>query len=209
MLSILLTDGYVHGFDAQPGALDRALEAARRALDAGPANHKAHQALAWAQFFRKEFHASRIAAERTIALNPLDASAAVYMGQTLAFAGDWQRGCTLIKRAIELNPHHPGWYWYALFLDAYRNAEYRGALAIALKIDMPGFPLASVALAATYGQLGELDAARKALRELLELKPRYPAEARTELGKIWDPQLVEQLIDGLRKAGLEGTNRHQ
>jgi hypothetical protein len=27
--------------------------------------------------------------------------------------------------------------------------------------------------------------------------------ARRELGKIWDPQLVEHLIDGLREAGLE------
>jgi hypothetical protein len=27
--------------------------------------------------------------------------------------------------------------------------------------------------------------------------------AREELGKWWDPELIEHLIDGLRKAGLE------
>ena len=51
----------------------------------------------------------------------MDACTAVYVGQTLAYSGDWERGCALIVRAIDLNPHHPGWYWYASFLDAYRS----------------------------------------------------------------------------------------
>jgi len=203
MLSIVLTDGYIHGFDAQSGTLEAALDAARRAVDRNPSNHKAYQALAWAQFFHKDFKASRIAAERTLALNPMDASAAIYAGQTIAFSGDWERGCALITRAIGLNPNHPGWYWYAPFLDAYRKSDYRAALDIALKIDMPGFPLGSVALSASYGQLGEQVAARNALRELLSLRPDYPAVGRKELERIWDPQLVEHLMEGLRKAGLE------
>ena len=78
---------------------------------------------------RKEFAASRQAGERALALNPMDACTAVYVGQTLAYSGDWDRGCALIARAIELNPHHPGWYWYASFLNAYRQRDYRGALA--------------------------------------------------------------------------------
>ena len=202
MLSILLTDGYVHGFDSQPDTLNLALKAARNAVASGPSNHKAYQALAWAQFFCKDFNASRVAAERTVALNPMDACAAVYMGQTIAFAGEWDRGCALITRAIELNSNHPGWYWYVPFLNAYRKAEYQEALNIALRIDMPGFPLASVALAAAYAQLGELEPAQKALRELLELRPDYPRVARQELEKVWDSKVVEQLLDGLRKAGM-------
>ena len=104
MLSIVLTDEHIHGFPGAPDPLGRALDAARRAVDSGATNHKAHQALAWALFFRREFQASRIAAERTLALNPMDACAAVYMGQTIAFAGsrdeDWRRGCEIISRAI-------------------------------------------------------------------------------------------------------------
>src|SRR5579862_2394981 len=203
MLSILLTDEYIHGFSGPPDPLGRALQAARRAVDTGSGNHKAHQALAWALFFRRQFQASRVAAERTIALNPMDASAAVYMGQTIAFAGDWERGCGLIAQAIDLNPNHPGWYWYAPLLDAYRKTDYRAALALALKISMPGFTLAEVALAAVYGQLGETESAHNAMHELLALKPDYASVARQELGKIWDVELVEHLIDGLRKAGLD------
>jgi hypothetical protein len=114
---------------------------------------------------------------------------------------DWERGCSLVLRATELNPNHAGWYWYTPFLNAYRKNDYRAALDFALKINMPGFPLACIALAAAHGQLGETGAAQRALRELLTLRPNYASLARAELCKIWDDQLVEHLIDGLRKAG--------
>ena len=58
-------------------------------------------------------------------------------------------------------------------------------------------------VAAAYGQLGERDAATKALRELLILWPSFGVSAREEMGKWCDPDLVEHLIDGFRKAGLE------
>ena len=203
MLSILLTDEYIHGFNPQPDSLDRAQQAARRAVDADTSNHRSYQALAWALYFRKEFQASRVAAEHAISLNPMDASNTAYMGQTIAFGGEWERGCSLITGAMQLNPSHPGWYWYAPFLDAYRKGDYRDALAIALKINMPGLSLGFVALASAYGQLGEFAAGRAAIRELLALRPDFAAYARGELRKIWDAELVEHLIAGLRKAGLE------
>jgi TolB-like protein/Tfp pilus assembly protein PilF len=203
MLSILQTDGNIHGLDPSPDSLDDALQSAQRAVDIAPTNHKAYQALAWVRYFRKEFQPSQKAGERAITLNPMDGGALVYVGQTIAFAGDWERGCSLVLRATQLNPNHAGWYWYTPFLNAYRKNDYRAALDFALKINMPGFPLACIALAAAHGQLGEADPAQCALRELLKLRPNYASLARGELRKIWDDQLVEDLIDGLRKAGLE------
>ena len=203
MLSILQTDEHIHGFSSRTGLLEQALQFARRAVDANPLNHRAYQALAWALCYRKEFDACRHAAERTVALNPMDASAMAYVGQTIAYGGGWERGCELLNRAMQLNPHHPGWYRYALFLNAYRQADYRGALDIALKMHMPGVSLMYVALAAVYGQLGELGNARAALRELLALRPDFKVAARPELEKLWGSELVDRLIDGLRKAGLE------
>ena len=203
MLSIMLADEYGHGFGATRETLEGALRSARRAVDANPSNHRAYQALAWALYLRKEVVASRHAGERALALNPMDACTAVYVGQTVAYSGDWDRGCALIARAIELNPHHPGWYRYASFLNAYRQRDYRSALVAALKMNLPGVSLVEVALAATYGQLGDGAAARQAVRELLALKPDYPAIARQELGKWFDAEIVEHLVEGLRKAGLD------
>ena len=167
MLSILSTDEHIHGFSTHAGLLDQALQHARRAVDANPLNHRAYQALAWALCYRKEFDACRHAAERTVAINPMDASAMAYVGQTIAYSGGWERGCELLQRAMQLNPHHPGWYCYPSFLNAYRQADYRGALDIALKMNMPGVSLVYVALAASYGQLGEVELAQEAVRELL------------------------------------------
>ena len=125
------------------------------------------------------------------------------MGFQIAYAGDWERGCALAERATRLNPHHPGWYWFPSFFDAYRKNDYRGALDAALKVNMPGFWRTHLALATAYGQLGEREAARRAVRDLIAIRPDFAAVAREELGKWWAPELVEHLIDGLRNTGLE------
>ena len=70
-------------------------------------------------------------------------------------------------------------------------------------MNLPGVSLVDVALAATYAQLGDSEAARHAIRELLAIKPDYAAMARQELGKWFDVEIVEHLLDGLRKAGLD------
>jgi adenylate cyclase len=125
------------------------------------------------------------------------------LGFLIAYSGDWERGCALGAQAMRLNPHHPGWYRFVFFFDAYRKRDYRGALDVALKVNMPGFWRTHLALAAAYGQLGEQEAARSSVRELLEVRPDFAMSAREELGKWWDPELSEHLFDGLRKAGLE------
>ena len=203
MLSMLVRDEYTHGFNVRSDPLGRALAAARRAVEAAPSNHLAYHALASVQFFRKERQAFRNLAERAIALNPMDGFTAAYLGFQIAYDGDWERGCALAALARRLNPHHPGWYWFPSFFDAYRKGDYRGALDVAFKINMPGFWRTNCALAMAHGQLGDQQAARNAVRDLLALRPDFPVVAREELGKWWDPELVKHLIDGLRKAGLE------
>jgi serine/threonine protein kinase len=203
MLSMLVREEYTHGFNLRPDPLGRALAAARRAVEAAPSNHLAYHALASVQFFRKERQAFRNFAERAITLNPMDGFTAAYLGFQIAYDGDWERGCALAARARRLNPHHPGWYWFTPFFDAYRKGDYRGALDVALKINMPGFWRTNLALATSYGQLGEREASRNAVRDLLVLRPDFPLVGREELGKWWDPELVKHLIDGLGKAGLE------
>ena len=202
MLSMIYGEEYKFGFNAGPDPLERALKAGRRAADAAPSNHFAYLALAQTLFFRKEFQSFRSAAERALTLNPMDGYTIAFMGMLTSYVGDWERGCALVERAMQLNPKHPGWYWFPAFWNAYRKRDYRGALNVALKINMPDFFWTNVVTAAAYGQLGEREAAGKALRELLALKPDFAVIAREEPGKWFDPELVEHLMDGLRKAGL-------
>jgi TolB-like protein/Tfp pilus assembly protein PilF len=203
MLSMLYREEYNHGYNLRPDPLGRALAAARRAVDAAPSNHLAHHALASVLYFRRELQAFRSAAQRAIELNPMDGFTIAYMGFQISFSGDWERGCALMERARSLNPNHPGWYWFPPFFNAYRQADYRAALEFALKVNMPGFWRNELALAATYGQLGEIELAHRAAQDLLAARPEFANVAREECSKWWQPELVEQIIDGLRKAGLE------
>ena len=202
MLAMLYREENNHGFNVRPDPVGRALAAARRAVDAAPSNHLAHHALASVLFFRRETQAFRSAAQRAIELNPMDGFTIGYMGFLLSYSGEWERGCALMEQARSLNPNHPGWYWFPPFFNAYRKGDYRAALEFALKVNMPGFWRNELALAATYGQLGEVELARNAARELLAARPDFAVVARQECSKWWDADLVEQIIDGLRKAGL-------
>jgi len=203
MLAILFREEYNHAFNVRPDSLERALAAARRATEAAPSNHLAHHALASVLFFMRELQGFHNAAQRAITLNPMDGFTFAYLGMLTAYAGDWERGCALSEQARNLNPHHPGWYWFPPLFDAYRKGDYRGALEFSQKVNMPTFWRTNLALAAINGQLGELEAARKAERALLAVRPDFATAARDECAKWWEPELVEKLLDGLRKAGLE------
>jgi len=209
MLSLLYADEYGFGFNAQPDPLGRALQAARRATDAAPSNALAQTALAKTLFFRKEFQAFRSATEQAISLNPMDGAVLAQLGSLLAYSGDWDRGCALMERAMQLNPRHPGWYWFPLAWNAYRKGDYRGSLNIALKINLPGFFPTYEVLAAAYGQVGERDAASQSLGEMLKLVPNFGKIARALKSMWFAPEMVEHVLDGLRKAGLEIADEHK
>jgi TolB-like protein/Tfp pilus assembly protein PilF/tRNA A-37 threonylcarbamoyl transferase component Bud32 len=203
MLSIVIVAEHQGGFNPQPNPLERALQAARRAIELDSSGHRGYQALALVLFFRKEMQAFRTAAEKAIALNPMDGCNIAHLGSYIAYAGEWERGCALVEHALQLNPNHPGWFWFPLFFNAYRKRDYHGALSYALKVNLPSYYGTHMALAAAYAQLGQQDEARKALQELLKLQPDAARIARPTLSMTHDPELVEHMIDGLRQAGLE------
>ena len=203
MLAVLCAQDYGQGFNLTPDSLADGLSAARRAVEAGPSNHLAYFSLMQALFFQKEFQSFRDAAERAITLNPMDGNSLAFVGELLTYVGDSERGLALSGRAKQLNPHHPGWYWYADFFNAYQQRDYRGALSFARKANLPNHWGMHAGIAASAGQLGESEVAAKAVRDLLKLRPEFAARVRKESEKWWEPELIEHFLEGLRKAGLE------
>jgi TolB-like protein/tetratricopeptide (TPR) repeat protein len=203
MLALLCVQDHAQGFNLQADSLTSGLSAARRAVEAGPSNHLAYFSLAHALFFKKEFQSFRNAAERAVALNPMDGNSIAFVGELLTYAGESKRGLDLAARAKQLNPNHPGWYWYADFYHAYSQGHYRDALSFVLKADLPSHWGMHAGLAAAYGQLGDVDAAKKAVRELLRLRPDFAAKGRRVFEKWFNREYIERFVQGLRKAGLE------
>jgi TolB-like protein/Flp pilus assembly protein TadD len=206
MLASIYFDEYAQGYNPRPNPLDRAYATAQRAVEAAPTNNLGHYVLALVLFFKKDFLAFRLTAERAIALNKMDASTTAYLGILLAYSGDWDRGLAIVRRAMELNPHHPGWYHFPIAYSYYRQSDYRSALENALKINMPGYVWFHVLLAAIYGQLGDEKRAAVSLRALGEVMPDFGQIARQQCSRWLDDELADHVLEGLRKAGLEITD---
>ncbi len=202
MLSFLCVQDYAHGFKLRADALACGLAAAQRAVEAAPNSHLSYYALAQALFFHKEIQSFRNAVERAIALNPMDGNSLAFLGEMLVYSGSSERGLELATRAKQLNPNHPGWYWYVDVYNAYRRGDNTGALGFVLNVNLPDHWPMNMFLIAVYGQLGDMAAASNAVRQLLRIRPDFPATGRADVEKWWDAGFVVQLVDGWRKGGL-------
>jgi serine/threonine protein kinase/tetratricopeptide (TPR) repeat protein len=208
----LSSDEHAELRSALEGALDRdpnntrerALAAAQRAIEIDPTSQSGHFALAHTSFTRKDYSACRAAGERLLELNPRDTFAMAVVGLLTACSDDWDRGTSLIRQAMALNPHHSGFLNVVLAWDSYRQGEYGQALQGAEKRSMPGFYKWQCIMAAATAQLGRYDAAREHVDRLLALIPDFETVARQDLSKEFASEsFIEHFLEGLQKAGLE------
>jgi adenylate cyclase len=135
-----------------------------------------------------------------------DGTTLAYVGILMAYSGDWERGVAMVQRAMDLNRHHPGWYYNASWAHHYRKGEYEAALLAAKKINMPEYHWTHLATAAACGMLGRQEGARTAIESLRKCSPTFLdlENVREEIAR-WDPDNheVERLMQGLQKAGLK------
>jgi TolB-like protein len=196
-------DEYRFRYNPRANPLDRALNAARRAVASDPTSQRAHEALAGAYFYRKELDRFFAEVERTIALNPNDVAALAAMGEMLDLVGD-ERGIALVRKAIRLDPFHPTWFYVPIARDHFDRGEYEEALDAARKIEIPGYFWPQIYLVAIYSELGRQREASSALEELLRLYPgfsieKFIEERRKDNGT---DASTRKWVEALRKAGL-------
>ena len=190
-------------FNPRPDPLDRALEAARRAVASDPTRQEAHQALAEVHYFRHEIDAFVAEAKRAIALNPNSARTLAVMGTHLHYVGD-NRGINLVRKAMKLDPFHPTWFNIPIAISYFEKSDYENALAAAREINTPGYFWTQIFLAGIYAELGRQGEARSALEELLRLYPSFTAETLIEELRKYNffDDHIQHWVAALRKAGL-------
>ena len=203
-LAQIYVDEYAFGFPGTDAtSLDRALAAARRAVEFDRANQFALVALAQTHFFRQDLAAFGPAAERAMALNPLNTDALGILGLQIVHTGEFERGTAIVRRAMELNANHAGWMHFAPLWDHFHKGEYEQALECANRVDVPGLFWPFLVMASACGHLGRRAEAAAAVRDLLALDPEFAAHARSNIG-TWHfaSGLMDPILEGLRKAGL-------
>src|SRR3954471_7987135 len=200
----IYVDEYGFGFQDDATSLDRALAAARRAVEIDRANQFAMVALAQTHFFRQDLAAFRPTAERAMALNPLNTDALGILGLQIVHTGEFERGTAIVRRAMELNANHAGWMHFAPLWDHFHKGEYEQALECANRVDVPGHFWPFLVMASACGHLGRRAEAKAAVRDLLSIDPEFAAHARSYVG-TWHfaSGLMDPILEGLRKAGLE------
>ncbi len=197
---------HMFGFNVRHGdrpPLERALEAARKTLQLLPDSVIGLYGLANSYYYLGEREAFRVAAQRAIDLAPNRPEILGGLSLQICYDGQWDRGIAMLDKARELNPLHPGWYWFPYAMYHYRNDEFEQALNYAQRINMPGFFWDDTFIAMILGQLGRIDEAKVALARARALNPSLETDAYQIYSIIMQNQeLVKKCLVGLENAGL-------
>jgi TolB-like protein/class 3 adenylate cyclase len=186
-------------------ALERAFEAAQKAVTLDDSLPEAHMILGIVYLWQKQHEQAIVEAGQAIARNPNAASAYWTLGYILNMAGRPEDAVKAVKTAMRLNPHYPPYYLLELG-KAYRFlgqpeeaiAAQKGALA-----RNPNFLPARLQLAGVYSELGREEEAHAEVAEILRLSPNFSLEVHRQSVPYKDPAVLARYIDSLRKAGLK------
>jgi TolB-like protein/cytochrome c-type biogenesis protein CcmH/NrfG len=184
-----------------PVARQRA--AARRAIDIDPANQRGWCELATAAFYDRDEAAFKSAAERAMALNPLNANVMAFLSHLIGYTGDWSRGCEILERTMALGGQHPGWYYYLPFANHFRLGEYQKAWEVIKRVNMAEYPWTLISVAAVAARLERWDDVRSSIATIRRLAPWFldPENARASIRMMhWDETLVDARDAAYREA---------
>jgi tetratricopeptide (TPR) repeat protein len=181
--------------------LDRAFELANQAVLLDAQEIGCHTALAYIQMSRRCLDEAEFHARKAVALNPNRPNSLVMLAVVLARAGQPDPAVELIADAMRLDPHHPTWYWTELGVAHFVAERYSEAIAaMRHRPNLSFFWLAY--LAASYAQLGEEEAMRGAVAEIMRLEPKFSAAVFVSKESYKRASDQERLAASLRKAGL-------
>ncbi|KRD51177.1 hypothetical protein [Ensifer sp. Root278] len=204
LLSMSYIDAFQDRLDRSSSVtLERATEAAARAVELDPQDVRALEARMLALFFRGDVDAALAVGARALAINPNDAELAGEYGFRLALSGQWDSGCKLLSESVARNFGPARYFEGALSVCSYFGGDYVTAERWARMADLRTHPFSRVMLLATLGKLGK-DAQAQEERKWIEtnlpgLLEGIPQEVALRLRR---PQDRQQLVDGLRKAGV-------
>lgn len=205
-ISWISTDEDLYGFNPRPRSMQRAMAAARRAVELDPHSHMLRWLLARVLFFEGDIEGFLSEGDKALELNSNDATVIGLIGFYTAFSGHWQRGEELMRRAMALNPSYPSYYHGLLALNQFRQGRYEEALTEYRRLNFAGNPLFQGVLVAILSHLGRTDEAAAALRELQSLlSDSTPAAIRAMYERFTlRGDLLAALMTSLAKAGLAG-----
>ncbi len=187
-----------------PEAMERQRRASERSIEADPRCEMGWLTMAMGGLFRRDAAGFRLAAERALALNPLNSTVVAYVAQFLCgVSGEWERGMELNRRIREIHPQHSGWYHFTPVWYYYRAGDLEKALLHAKQINMPSMAMSQLWLASIAARLGRAADVHAALENVKRTEPALldPDVARDRVSAfLWDEAELQGFMDGFMKA---------
>jgi TolB-like protein/Flp pilus assembly protein TadD len=181
---------------------------AHRAVELDDNEPFAHAQQGFAYLWERKHDLAIAEGERAIALDPNFAHAHLDLAWTLHYAGRSSEALDMLDEVVRLDPHFPDQIWHIRALCHFDLENYEDAVA-ALRRRLtrnPNTDTSRVLLAACNGHLGRFEEARVAWQEALRINPNYSLAHRQKVLPYRNPAVFDKIVEGLRKAGVEGID---
>jgi len=196
---------YVNGWSDDPqDTIRQAHELAKRGVNLMPDDAHVHLAFGSILLWQRRHDEAIAEAERAVELDGNYAYGLFELGWYLQYAGRATESLEYFDRATRLDPHHADQFLHFMAQAHFQMANYEEAIDILQRrlVRNPQSDASRMLLAACYGHLGNLDAARVVWGEIMSINPDFSLEQRRKVLPYKNPESFEQIVDGLRKAGL-------
>jgi TolB-like protein len=188
-------------FDADPQTLHEASLEAQRALELDSNDSTVHHANGMVMLWLRRHERAGMHFDRAVALNPVDAQIRADRANWLRYAGRQEEALAAIGDVLRRSPFPPHWFWKlrgGILLKLMRYGEAVEALDQMPQKDH----MAWLLLAAAHAHLGHSSFAEQALTKARELRPGISLRELIAVCPYAQPEAIDPLLDGLRKAGL-------
>jgi adenylate cyclase len=174
VLGNTFNSGYISQWEG-PESLDRAYEAARKAVELDPSSSMAQEILGRVLLRRKQHQDAIVAIQKAISLNPNRARNYASLADVLTFANQPTEAIELMKKAMRLDPFYPTQYVMYLGRAYYFARQFDKSLTTFKDclVRAPRYRTCYMYQAPVYAELGQLANATHAVKTLLDISPNF------------------------------------
>jgi adenylate cyclase len=177
------------------------MASARKAVELDPDDSGSHGALAYVLLHERRWDESAKEYEISLRLNPNGADVWADFAALKSYEGRGAEAIACVEKAVRLNPHPPGWYFWILGFAQYAVGQYEAAVKT-LENEATYRTESRRILAAALAQLGRLEEAREEAKLYLAGNPHFRINHWLETVPYRDMATRDGVAKGMRKAGL-------
>ena len=202
-------NAFVHGLDVYMGwsedpqqSLDAGFSLARRGISIDRLSEISHWALAMCHDIEGNTKKTIEALGRAREINPNNPDLQVHEGEAIALGGDIDRGIASIRKAMQLRPDFPEWYWWHLGIALFAGKRYLECRDAFNHMSEHNDDT-RLFLAACNALIGDLDESGRQYGELRRLNPDFEPEHIRRSHGGYPAEVLDQLLRGITLAGSQ------